>query len=236
MFNPKKEGFFPILYQKVIDSLGPEQRVKFSQCRTLEDRIQFVWDLEIVAASTEAICKPYLGNKSAQRSDKHREAGNAQFHAGKIPQAQVFYSAAVFSAPESGQQLSLAYANRSACLQIGKYYSQALEDIDLAFAAGYPDSKRFKLHERVAECHQSMNNHSEAILAYKRAMESAPKSNLNKEKLAKFVKEINAKISDLENRKNCDKYVVYYSPTRLKCSQLTDILCGLQGQKIPTHY
>ena len=61
-----------------------------------------------------------------------------------ITQAQILYSIAVYSAPcgDNSPELSLALANRSACLQIGKFYEGALEDILLSFEAGYPESKR----------------------------------------------------------------------------------------------
>ena len=66
-------------------------------------------------------------------------------HPSRYFQAQVLYSIAVFNAPpasETSQELSLALGNRSACLQIGKFYEGALEDIQLSFDAGYPEGKR----------------------------------------------------------------------------------------------
>ena len=37
-----------------------------------------------------------------------------------------------------GLDLALALANRSACLQRGKFFRKAVEDIDLAIDCGYP--------------------------------------------------------------------------------------------------
>ena len=42
MFCPKRQGFFPIIYQRVQDSLSPEEVSEFEKCSTLEERIVFV--------------------------------------------------------------------------------------------------------------------------------------------------------------------------------------------------
>ncbi len=52
--------------------------------------------------------------------------------------------------PDTGmsRELSLALANRSAVLFSLKAYHLALDDIKLAFEAGYPDDLRYKLLDR----------------------------------------------------------------------------------------
>ena len=44
--------------------------------------------------------------------------------------------------------LSLAFANRSACYQKMRGYDLAVRDIELALSSGYPEDKAFKLYER----------------------------------------------------------------------------------------
>jgi tetratricopeptide (TPR) repeat protein len=145
MFCPKRQGFFPIIYQRVQDSLSPEEISEFEKCSTLEERIVFVWGLYRVDTIFKELLKPIYGEKNSSGSAKKRDAGNAQFYAGNYRQAQVMYSVAVFYAKISSndefkinndlnnnRDYSLALANRSACYHISKRYKLALQDISLA--------------------------------------------------------------------------------------------------------
>ena len=59
---------------------------------------------------------PMYGDKRRDVSVGHRESGNAAFHSGNLRQALVFYSMAVFHAPQQGgsgdDSFALALANR----------------------------------------------------------------------------------------------------------------------------
>lgn len=145
MFSPERQGFFPLVFQRVKDSLSPEEFCKFSSFKTLEERIAFVYDLYRVKSIFKDLIKPLYGEKNGARSAEKREAGNAQFYAGNYRQASMMYSAAVFCANISSNQnyliqndsnqnrdYSLALANRSACFQRAKLYQMALQDILLA--------------------------------------------------------------------------------------------------------
>ena len=148
MFCPKRQGFFPIIFQRVLDSLSPEERSQFAEYKTLEERITFIWGLYRVESIFKELIKPLYGEKNATRSNEKREAGNAQFYAGNFRQAQIMYSIAVFCAKVSSSDdggdfkiqcdsnknmdYTLALANRSACFQRLKQYKMALQDIELA--------------------------------------------------------------------------------------------------------
>ena len=79
MFCPKRQGFFPIIFQRVQDSLSPEELSQFASCTTLEERIIFVWGLYRVDTIFRELLRPLYGEKDASRSAEKREAGNAQF-------------------------------------------------------------------------------------------------------------------------------------------------------------
>ena len=145
MFNPKRQGFFPIIFKRVQDSLSPEEISEFENCKTLEERITFVLGIYRVESTFKDLITKYYGEKDNKRSGEKREAGNAQFYAGNYKQAQMMYSVAVYSAKISSnddfkinkdsnlnKDYTLALANRSACLQRIKQYKLALEDIALA--------------------------------------------------------------------------------------------------------
>ena len=146
MFCPKRQGFFPIIFQRVQDSLSPEEISEFSSCSTLEERISFVWGLYRVDKIFKELLHPLYGERNESRSAEKREAGNAQFSAGNYRQANLMYSLAVYCAKIScndefkinndsnqNRNYTLALANRSACFQRGKQYTMALQDISLAF-------------------------------------------------------------------------------------------------------
>ena len=101
MFCPKRQGFFPIIYQRVQDSLSPEEISEFEKFSTLDERIVFVWGLYRVDSIFKELLKPLHGEKNNSRSAEKREAGNAQFYAGNYRQAQIMYSIAVFCAKVS---------------------------------------------------------------------------------------------------------------------------------------
>ena len=145
MFCPKRQGFFPIIFQRVQESLSPEELSQFASFATLEERILFLWGLYRVESTFKQLLKPLYGDKNGDRSAEKREAGNAQFYAGNYRQAQIMYSVAVFCAKIScnddfvinnnsnlNRDYSLALANRSACYQRSKKYKAALQDISLA--------------------------------------------------------------------------------------------------------
>ena len=145
MFCPKRQGFFPVIFQRVQDSLSPEEISEFERCATLEERIVFVWGLYRVDSIFKQLLIPLYGEKNDISSAKKREAGNAQFYAGNYRQAQIMYSLAVYAGKISSNEdfkvnkdsnknrdYSLALANRSACFQRMKKYKLALQDIALA--------------------------------------------------------------------------------------------------------
>ena len=145
MFCPKRQGFFPIIFQQVQDSLSPEEISEFANCTTLEERIIFVWGLYRVESIFKKLLNPLYGEKNDKLSAEKREAGNAQFYAGNYRHAQLMYSVAVFRAKISSKEdfvinndsnqnrdYSLALANRSASFQRSKQYKLALQDISLA--------------------------------------------------------------------------------------------------------
>ena len=93
MFCPKKKGYFPFLTAKIKESLSVEEKANFAALKTLEDRIKFVLSLPRLSSNFEdnlfKIIKPFQGEKSREKSEENREAGNASFHSGNYRQAQV---------------------------------------------------------------------------------------------------------------------------------------------------
>ena len=61
-----------------------------------------------------------------------------------------------------GEALAWAAANRSAAFYQQQQYRQALEDIEIAIAAGYPSNSIYKLYIRRCKCELEMGRISKA--------------------------------------------------------------------------
>lgn len=75
-------------------------------------------------------------------------------------------------APEFGPELSLALANRSACLYHQGYFENCLHDISLALRFRYPRNLEYKLFQRKAQCLTKLSRFKEAEEAFKSANDS----------------------------------------------------------------
>ena len=95
MFSPKRKGFFPYLHVKLQESLSEEEKTRFAELETRKQRIEFLMQLPRLCQDDDealnllAFVTPMRGEKSEEKSEKNREAGNSAFHAGNFKQAQV---------------------------------------------------------------------------------------------------------------------------------------------------
>ena len=98
-------------------------------------------------------------------------------------------------APENGPELSLALANRSACLYHNGNYEKCLQDIKLAFKYKYPKNLEYKLLQRKGQCLSKLKRFKEAEETFKeanKALDSAP--SLSNERLDQIQKDIKSLI------------------------------------------
>ncbi|XP_051903055.1 SET and MYND domain-containing protein 4 isoform X2 [Hippocampus zosterae] len=100
--------------------------------------------------------------KGAAEASACRERGNASFKRGEYAEAALHYSQGVCLSPQSSEQLSLCYANRSAALYHLQHYQDALEDVSDAEKSGYPPALAHKLAARRAQCRARLPSSSVA--------------------------------------------------------------------------
>lgn len=91
-------------------------------------------------------------NKSDATSLEKRTGGNEQFKKQNWEFAMGMYNESLSYAEQGSANISLAYANRSACFLHMKKYKECLVDIELARKTGYPTHLMPKLDQREAEC------------------------------------------------------------------------------------
>ncbi|CAJ1063804.1 SET and MYND domain-containing protein 4 [Xyrichtys novacula] len=134
--------------------LDPELREHFMSLVEIND--VFKWTLALTTQDdldfVQSISARHRPHKDAEQAAKRREKGNSSFKSRNYTEAALHYSQGICSAPQSSEQLSLCYANRSAALYHLQHYQESLEDIDRALKNNYPCHLLHKLDERRTQC------------------------------------------------------------------------------------
>ncbi|XP_069002316.1 SET and MYND domain-containing protein 4 [Embiotoca jacksoni] len=134
--------------------LDPELKETFTSLHEIDDVFKCALsltthdDLDYV----ESVCAAYSVQKDGERAAKWRERGNSSFKTRNYTAAALNYSQGICFAPQSSEQLSLGYANRSAALYHLQHYQECLDDIDKALKNGYPSHLLHKLQHRRTLC------------------------------------------------------------------------------------
>ena len=170
-----------------IQQLLNECREEFSQVDTVEDRIKIVCSkpgsLSVGAYVHREDAWP---RKNEDLSKRNREDGNTAYQDGKYDLAILLYTEAMRYAPCNpvlleGEALALAAANRSAAFYQLKRYHEAIEDVEVAVAAGYPHNGVYKLYIRKCKCELELGRINKAQAAFDAAVEAIEWSGLKKD-------------------------------------------------------
>lgn len=93
-----------------------------------------------------------LNGKNDKTSSDVRTLGNKKFKEKEWLEAMSLYNQSLCYAENGSENVSLAYANRSACFLHLKLYENCLVDIGLAKQANYPMNLMSKLEKRNEDC------------------------------------------------------------------------------------
>ncbi|MEQ2315212.1 hypothetical protein AMECASPLE_019785 [Ameca splendens] len=134
--------------------LDPELRETFTSLREIDDVFKCALSLanQQDLDAVQSISAGYSVKKDPEEAAKCREKGNSSFKAKDYKAAALHYSQGICFAPQSSEQLSLCYANRSAALCHLQHYQESLDDIDRALKSGYPSHLSNKLKDRRILC------------------------------------------------------------------------------------
>lgn len=106
------------------------------------------------------VLAPTIGRRCSKKDDKQsascREEGNVEFKKKKWDEAMNLYNESLCFAEINSENISLAYANRSACFLHLKMYDKCLTDIELAIQARCPAHLVSKLEARRVKCVKEM--------------------------------------------------------------------------------
>ncbi|XP_044020555.1 SET and MYND domain-containing protein 4-like [Aphidius gifuensis] len=173
-------------------------RRQFSQKTTFKDKFEVIWNFTAldIKRTHEKV------DKTIANSIHWRTIGNNLYTTVKnndyLSKSIEAYTKSIAFAPVGSNELSLAYANRSAVLFKARLYQDCLLDIERALkSTGYPDKLKTKLFIRQSLCFKALNPNSRlercisnanAIQWLPDLMESYPNYNLKDE----YLKMINA--------------------------------------------
>lgn len=93
-----------------------------------------------------------LDGKNDKTSSDFRTLGNKKFKEKEWLEAMSLYNQSLCHAENGSENVSLAYANRSACFLHLNLYDKCLVDIELAKQAKYPINLMSKLEKRREDC------------------------------------------------------------------------------------
>ena len=91
--------------------------------------------------------------KSVDLGKSYRKKGNDRFQMKRYTESVTSYTLCALYSPPSSNELSIAYANRSACLFYLNRYNDCINDIKLALNLNYPVNWCYKIYLRAAQCY-----------------------------------------------------------------------------------
>ncbi|CAD5125082.1 DgyrCDS13323 [Dimorphilus gyrociliatus] len=103
--------------------------------------------------------------KDDGKSNNFRNCGNKKFSRKQFEDAILDYNMAIRYA-KTKEVLSMALANRSACLFHMQLHESCLRDIDMALVEGYPKELAFKLLQRACKCCKALGHKDAYFQAY----------------------------------------------------------------------
>lgn len=168
-----------------------------------------------------SIPNPAVQCKNALLSVKYRNEGNDCFRMQDYMGAHKKYTQSIAYAISGSQELSLAYANRSAVLFSTNYISDCLIDISRALEVGYPDHEKTKLLIRKASCYQALNYEKSLI---KKILDEARHwlENVDEQKRKPLEEKIKLlKASRTGVKKNCYKLDIKGTAPKLKAENIS---------------
>ena len=189
--------------QKILSGVTCNTFKEFSSLRSDEDRIKYVLGLDCVQ---KAFAVTYQNcTKSAAQSRLLRDKGNYSYQKHDYDEAETYYRQSICFAPWEissalktcdGEELALAFANRSATLYQMKKYGACLVDIDLAIFHKYPARLMYKIYDRKGRCHLALGNIAEAVIYFDEAIATLSLAGKNAQQQVATSKSIEAQLAE----------------------------------------
>jgi len=177
----------PFTLRSHIQELTSQCSEEFKTVTNIEDRIRIVCSKPLSLRVGELIHEEGAWpRKDEELSRSNREDGNTAYNEGRYEMAILLYTEAMRYAPCNpilleGEALATAAANRSAAFYQTRQYKEAIEDVDVAISAGYPNNGLYKLYIRKCKCELELGRIGKAQAAFDLAVEAIEWSGLKKD-------------------------------------------------------
>ncbi|ESO83273.1 hypothetical protein LOTGIDRAFT_169490 [Lottia gigantea] len=179
----------------------------FGCLKTVRERIKFIFNQNLIQ-NVEWL-KVYLDNcdlihtKSSEKAAKCKNNGNIHFKKRNYGNAIEFYTESVLLSPvNNGNDLALAYGNRSAALYHLCKYEECLTDIERAVESGFPEESLYKLYTRRIQCRLQLNDFQHAGYELESTLTfiNSQKDKIESKKFESVMKEIEGLQKTLHNK------------------------------------
>jgi len=208
-------------YQQIVSFLKTDKMSTFRSLKTAEDRVKFLYKHEAHWPLLQNIRKgggAGRGEKDVTLSRQLRDAGNTGFSSQDDDTALKCYNDALLAAPadpwdEQGEDMALAFANRSALYFRQKKFQSSLSDTRLALKCGYPKHLKYKVLQRQAKCLYELGHFKDAKHSYRDAISFMNFCKLNKDQKQNVLNDIQSSMDEIQihddtvEDKDCKKFV-----------------------------
>ena len=183
----------------------------YRSLKTVEERVKFMYKHEAYWPMLQSIRKKGggggRGEKDGSLSKHLRDAGNTAFTSQDDETALKCYNDALLAAPadpwdEQGEDMALAFANRSALYFRQKKFEDSFNDTKLALKCGYPKHLKYKVYQRQGKCLYELGRFKEAKQSYRDALNFINFSKLNKEQKQNVSNDIQSSYTEISSNQD----------------------------------
>ncbi|KAL5241356.1 hypothetical protein ACI65C_008766 [Semiaphis heraclei] len=218
---PQGGDHFLIQHDRFRNNLKSSDWDEFTKSTDDKQKIQFVYKRLYAHGHDFGGCKntedESASYKSGEKALEMKKSGNDFFQKSDHRNALNQYSLAVLHCPQTKDwriQLSIVYANRSACLYHLKNYDLAISDIQRAIDNGYPKDLRYKVYDRKARCLLATKQFKLALESFRTTLGSLDDSNLSSEKRQKLQLDVENMMNMLIKDKHSNNVIMESGTTK----------------------
>lgn len=227
MNGPSPPGIepFSIRHDRFCNTLKSSDWDEFTKSTDDKQKIQFVYERLYSHRQSfgdgDNIEDEPASYKNGDKALEMKKSGTDYFQKSDYRNALNWYSLAVLHCPQTKDwkiQLSIIYANRSACLYHLENYDLAISDIQRALDHGYPKDLQYKVYDRKAKCFLATKQLKLALESFKTTIRSLDDSRLSFDERRKRQLDVQIMLTMLDKDKHAKNGVgiIESGTTKLK--------------------
>ncbi|XP_025202672.1 SET and MYND domain-containing protein 4 [Melanaphis sacchari] len=212
---------FSIRHDRFRNILKSSDWDEFNELTDDKQKIQFVYERLYAhgqaSSDSESTEDRPASYKNGDKALEMKKSGTDYFQKSDYRNALNWYSLAVLHCPQTDDwkiQLSIIYANRSACLYHLENYDLAISDIQRALDHGYPKDLRHKVYDRKARCFLATKQLKLALESFKATIQSLDDSRLSFDERRKRQLDVQIMLTMLGKDKHAKNRIIETGTTK----------------------